>query len=304
VTVLRSTFLQEIANEQAILALTALGSPAASGDATVFGAPVQSAVPLKLDIRISAPTSSVRIETTVAQIFGAANLAVRGTIDAPSVTGYVNIERGNMSFNGNRYAFQPSSIYFSNPSKIQPFFDVSFTTRVRVPTQTYDVTFRITGEPDKLGFEVNSDPPLPESDIINLILGQRYDVRTLEVTSAQSPQLAQQQAMSTLAAQFLTMPISSRIGSVVERTIPFDTFSLVPVLGNEAALQALSPGARVTLGKRVSERVFLTYSRALNTTGQYDIILLEYEESDRISWVLSRNEDRTFALDFRIRHVF
>jgi hypothetical protein len=76
------------------------------------------------------------------------------------------------------------------------------------------------------------------------------------------------------------------------------------VLGNEAALQALSPGARVTLGKRVSERVFLTYSRALNTTGQYDIILLEYEESDRISWVLSRNEDRTFALDFRIRHVF
>jgi hypothetical protein len=100
------------------------------------------------------------------------------------------------------------------------------------------------------------------------------------------------------------MPISSRIGSVVQRTIPFDTFSIVPLLGNEATLQALQPGARVTLGKRISDRVFLTYSRALNAAKQYDIMLLEYEQSDRVSWVLSRNEDRTFALDFRIRHVF
>ena len=100
--------------------------------------------------------------------------------------------------------------------------------------------------------------------------------------------------------------ISSRIGSVVQRTIPFDTFSLVPVLGSEATLQALTPGARLTLGKRISERVFLTYSRGLglSATRQYDVILLEYEQSDRVSWVLSRNEDRTFALDFRIRHVF
>jgi hypothetical protein len=80
--------------------------------------------------------------------------------------------------------------------------------------------------------------------------------------------------MRALAAQILTMPISSRIGSVVQRTIPFDTFSIVPLLGNEATLQALQPGARVTLGKRISDRVFLTYSRALNAAKQYDIMLL------------------------------
>ncbi len=100
------------------------------------------------------------------------------------------------------------------------------------------------------------------------------------------------------------MPLSSRIGSVVTRTIPFDTFSIVPLLGSDAALQALTPGARVTFGKRISERVFITYSRALNASRQYDIFLVEYEQSERVSWVLSRNEDRTFALDFRIRHVF
>ena len=34
-------------------------------------------------------------------------------------------------------------------------------------------------------------------------------------------------------------------------------------------------------------------------------MLLEIDESDRIAWILSRNEDRqTYALEFRVRHVF
>ena len=175
---------------------------------------------------------------------------------------------------------------------------------MRVPGQTYDVTFRMTGQLDKLDFSLTSDPYLPQYDLVSVLLGERPDVGTAELRAAQSPQLAQQQAMRTLATQLLTMPLSSRIGSVVTRTIPFDTFSIVPLLGSDAALQALTPGARVTFGKRVSERVFITYSRALNASRQYDIFLVEYEQNERISWLLSRNEDRTFALDFRIRHVY
>jgi hypothetical protein len=53
----------------------------------------------------------------------------------------------------------------------------------------------------------------------------------------------------------------------------------------------------------VSPNLFLTYSRALSSL-QNDIVLLEYTQNERVSWILSRNEDRSFALDFRIRHVF
>jgi hypothetical protein len=50
--------------------------------------------------------------------------------------------------------------------------------------------------------------------------------------------------------------------------------------------------------------VFLTYSRTLGTSAAVDeVILLEYDQNDRVSWILSRNENRTFALDFRIRYV-
>jgi hypothetical protein len=34
------------------------------------------------------------------------------------------------------------------------------------------------------------------------------------------------------------------------------------------------------------------------------ILLLEYDESDRFSWILSRNEDSTHAIEVRVRHNF
>ena len=107
----------------------------------------------------------------------------------------------------------------------------------------------------------------------------------------------------TAGAVLLTSALTSRVGDVFERTGALDTVQITPLLNDAAAFQKLDPGARLTLGKRISPRVFLTYSRTFNT-GQEEIILLEYDQSDRMSWVLSRNEDRTYALDFRIRYVF
>ena len=58
------------------------------------------------------------------------------------------------------------------------------------------------------------------------------------------------------------------------------------------------------IGKRLSDRVYLTYSRSLSSSTRDQIILLEYDQTDRFSWILSRNEDQTYALDVRVRHVF
>ena len=136
-----------------------------------------------------------------------------------------------------------------------------------------------------------------------LLLGASPDLLTAEQRALGSSQELQQRMLQTFGAALLASPITSRLGDVVERTGAFDTVQIVPVLTNEFAFQQLNPSARITLGKRISPRVFLTYSRTLSGI-EDEIILLEYDQSDRISWVLSRNEDRTFALDFRIRYVF
>ena len=55
----------------------------------------------------------------------------------------------------------------------------------------------------------------------------------------------------------------------------------------------------MTIGKRISDRVYLTYARSLSSSERDEIILLEYDQSDRLGWVLSQNEDRTYALEVR-----
>ena len=108
------------------------------------------------------------------------------------------------------------------------------------------------------------------------------------------------------ATRLLASPLSSEVGRVVEQTLGVDTVQISPSLGDISALQSarLNPSARLTLGKRVSERLYLTYSRSLSASSQDQIILIEYDQTNRLSWIVSQNEDRTFALDVRVRHVF
>ena len=94
---------------------------------------------------------------------------------------------------------------------------------------------------------------------------------------------------------------------MVEQTFGVDTFQLTPSLFDpysQSQTTRVNPSARVTVGKRISERVYMTFSRSLNSSFADQILLLEYDESDRLSWILSRNEDETYAIEVRVRHTF
>ena len=76
-----------------------------------------------------------------------------------------------------------------------------------------------------------------------------------------------------------------------------------PSIGTES--DPLTPTARLIVGKRLSNRAYLTYSRALGTTTRSEqIIILEYDQSDRLGWVFTRNGSNRFAIDFRVRRTF
>jgi len=106
------------------------------------------------------------------------------------------------------------------------------------------------------------------------------------------------------AARLLTSPISGEIGKVVEQTFGVDTFQLTPLVSDPTASSSrFNPSARLTIGKRISNKAYLTFSRSI-TTSTDQIILLEYDQSDRLSWILTRNEDDTYALDMRVRKEF
>jgi hypothetical protein len=175
-----------------------------------------------------------------------------------------------------------------------------------VPSEIYRVTLAFSGTPGgHLNVEVNSDPPLPPVDIISLLFGQTTDVTDPELRqlrpggTAQSEEALLRAALARLAAA----PIVGPVSSAVAQTFGVDVVQLSPNLGVSAA-DPLTPTARLTIGKRLSNRAYITYARALGTTNRDQIIVLEYDQSERLGWILTQNGDRQFSIDFRVRRSF
>ena len=276
------------------------------GDQTAAD-PAEPSLPLRFDLRISAP-SSLRIADNRAHMVASADVTLTGSYDRPSLLGNAELERGQIYFQGNRYRLTRGSVGFTNPMQMEPFLDVEAETDIRVPGQTYRVTLGLAGPLDRLEPPtLESDPPLQQFEIIGLLLGDVRDPQQAEIRTLRAPEASQQGLlMQGIGTGLLNSPVLAEVGGVVERSIGVDTFEITPSLDDPAAQQSteLVPTARVLIGKRISDRAHLTFSRAVSGSNQDLIVVFEYDATDRLSWVLSQNEDRTYAIDVRVRHAF
>jgi hypothetical protein len=271
--------------------------------AVVSLAPTET-LPLRYDVQIIAP-STLEIRNSAARLFASADLQLRGTFDRPSLLGRADVNRGEFAFEGRRYQITRGTIDFNNPTRIEPFFDIETETNVRVPGQTYRVIARVTGTLDRLIPSFEADPPLAEVEVLGLLFGDVAPGQDVEFLRYSTDITPQQQVLQGAATRALTGALSSEVGRVVEQAFGVDTFQLTPSLVDPNAQSSrLDPAARLTIGKRLSERIYLTYARSLSSSTRDQIILLEYDQTDRFSWILSRNEDRTYALDVRVRRTF
>jgi hypothetical protein len=146
--------------------------------------------------------------------------------------------------------------------------DVTAEVSPHASTQTFNVSIHLTGTPyGGFRFTTSSDPWLSDQQIVLLLLGESPDVGTeaREERALQSPQQLQEQMLQAFGARLLTAPITGRVESVVERATLLDSVLVSPTLGTE-----LNPSAKLTLGKRISSKVFLTYSRTLSTSATDD----------------------------------
>jgi translocation and assembly module TamB len=282
------------------------GDGDSGGPPPVVAAPV---VPLRFDIDVRVP-STLRIDNNLARLVASADLQLSGTYDRPLLFGRAEVDRGEFIFEGRRYLVTRGSIEFNNPTRIEPFFDVEAETRVRVPGQTYRVIVSAAGTIDRLQQPtLSSDPPLPAADVLALLFGDVGRTRDVELRARLDPNQNPRDILTARATQALANPISSEVGRVVEETFGVDTFQVSPSLfdpysQSTTARGSINPSARVTIGKRISDRVYLTFSRSLSSSRNDQILLLEYDESDRRSWILSRNEDNTYAIEVRVRRTF
>ncbi len=280
----------------------------AAGAASAPAAPASSVpavtLPLRFDVKLSAP-SSLEMDNKLGRLTASADLRLRGTYAKPVFEGRAEVDRGEIWFEGRRYVVSRGTVDFPNPSKIEPYFDVEAETRVRAPGQTYQVTLRASGVPARFEWDLSSDPPLPEVDILALLLGETLSTEDPELRSLRAPGAAEQSLVASSSARLLAGRTSTNVRKVVEQTFGLDSVQITPFFVDPNQQTArFAPGARVTIGKRISDRIYLTYSRSLSSTSRDQVILLEYDQSDRLSWIVSQNEDQTYALDVRVRYVF
>jgi translocation and assembly module TamB len=235
---------------------------------------------MRLNLAISS-INNLNLVSRTLSVDGTANLQVRGTVAQPVILGRVNLNDGDLIFNGNRFTVGGGTIEFVNPSETQPVVNLALNTTI----QQYNIHLRFNGPVDQLRTNYASDPSLPAADIINLLaFGQ-----TTEANAANPATPTNQAAMGLVASQ-----VSSQITSRVAKIAGISQLSINPVLAGGSTQGPA--GAVVTIQQRVTGNLFVTFSTNITTT-QNQVIMGQYKLSPRVSVSATRDQNGGVAFD-------
>ena len=238
-------------------------------------------VRLNLGVR---STNTVSLSSRTLSVDGTASLQVHGTVADPVILGRVNLSKGDIILNGDRFVLNGGTIQFVNPSETQPVVNLSLNTTI----QQYNISLRFNGPIDQLRTEYNSDPALPSADIINLLaFGQTSEASAATATSAN------QAAQSLLASQ-----VSSQVTSRISKIAGISQLSINPVLAGSNSQGP--PGANITIQQRVTGNLFVTFSTNVAST-QGQTIQGQYQVSPRVALSATRDPNGGFAFDTLIK---
>ena len=188
---------------------------------------------------------SLRVSNNLADAVGSADLAVRGTWQNPIVLGTITIDEGTLLLENNTYDISRGSINFNNPRRTRPILNFEAETDVR----DFTVAVLVNGPIDQLKVSFRSNPPLPTSSIVSLLaVGQTQE--EIFGSAGQAPDQVGALAVYGAGA-VLSKSIGEKLEARTSRLFGFEKFSIDPFLfGSER-----DPGARLTLGKRLTEDV-------------------------------------------------
>ena len=249
-----------------------------------------SGLPTVLDLHITADNTLI-IKNNLVDAVGSAYINLRGSIDTPQASGRILLTRGTINFRNGRYDLTRGLVTIPGRRGVDPTIDFQTEADIR----GYHITIGFSGPIAKLQTTVISEPELPETDIISLILtgsisGDRSTVASLGQTGL------------GLAQSILAASLSEQLERGTQRLFGLSRFSIDPLLVGRGS----DPTARITVGQRVTKDLTVTYSQNLTSgvSGIDRVVLVEYRLSNRFSVVGIRNERGELGFDVRFRKKF
>jgi translocation and assembly module TamB len=236
---------------------------------------------------------SIRISNNLADIVASGAFSVRGTQEHPVIMGSLTANEGRLFLENNTYEIVRGTVTFNIPRRTQPMLSLEASTEVADHT----ITVNVRGPLEQMNLSFRSDPPLPTSSIISLLaLGQTGE----EIVVGGG----RRRETGALALYGAGAVLSKSLGEVVEarasRLFGFDKFSIDPFFAGGGR----DPGARITLGKKLTESLTVTYSTDLSNTQKGEIVNLEYRLTKWLTAIATREQDGSLAVDFKFKKRF
>ena len=195
---------------------------------------------LRTDIQVNIPGNSwVQGDGTAVEIGGDIN--VRKALQSPfTVTGEVRTLRGFATFFGRRFTVEKGKIIFTGAEEIDPILIVEASHQV----SRYTTYVLISGTASAPEVSFRSDPELPESDIISLLVFGRT---TDQLSSSEQSSLGNQARIMAgrLAADTLERSVGEALG--------LDTIAIE--IGDDTTATSMG------VGRYISQDIFLFYQR-------------------------------------------
>lgn len=228
------------------------------------------------------------IDNNLAQVEVTADFQVVGTLAEPILLGRSVILDGELFWNDNDFEVLQGAVEFNNPFRTEPFFEI----RARTDIRRYTVDLNFSGSFERgIAFDYSSTPTLSDLDLFNLLaFGEEPDSAVF-----QDP-YAYQQALGLQATRYLTDAYFTEVERGAARLFGVDRFRIAPTLtGSET-----DATARLTIGKRISSDLYVTYSRLLSNSEE-QLLTVEYQLSSTVRLKGTRDEDGSFGVDFLVQ---
>ena len=243
---------------------------------------------MKLDLSIKRRNPFL-VDNNLASLDVNPDLRISGTAATPSIRGRTTIEEGGtIRYQKNTFDVQKGVVDFVNPYELEPTLDIESTVEIR----KWLITLTVSGTPSNLVFKLSSDPQEEDGDIISLlILGKT--TRELIRGEGGSGQSAEQMVAEMLANTF---------SDDIKELTGLDYFELDASPEDESDSEPT--GAKVTVGKNLSERLTVKYSADSRTGDMIQRAISEYKLLENIILSGFQDSEGVFGGEIQYRLEF
>ncbi|MEX0961012.1 MAG: translocation/assembly module TamB domain-containing protein [Burkholderiales bacterium] len=267
----------ELRADQGRVELRSQNAPALGGDVVVAGReeriPVservlRSDLDLKLDL---GPDFQIAGRGLNAQLAGSIRL-VTAEDATLAARGEISVARGTFEAYGQRLSIDRGKFYFSGPVD-NPGLEI----RAMRKNQAVEAGVEVTGTARNPSVRLVSEPDVPDPEKLSwLVLGRRVEAGD----TGDAQQL--QSSAAALAAGLGTAPLQLQLA----RAVGVDELRVAPAADG-------TQGGVVTVGKRISDRIYVSNERSLATAT--DTLRVSYQLSKR--WAVRTESGPTDAVD-------